>query len=164
MGKYQAPKRRLHRDFVYLNDESIINSLSAFEAGKVDEIIEKTTEATDRGLGASLGVGPVKADAARKRQGQLQEELVRKRTRFSSFEAWHLTMADEEAIGTFDAWDMGVRDSLRPGDTIEFDAEIELTPLHMMLATFLAFARSAGKEGSPFKQQGQQLAATKRPR
>jgi hypothetical protein len=73
-------------------------------------------------------------------------------------------MADEEAIGTFDAWDMGVRDSLRPGDTIEFDAEIELTPLHMMLATFLAFARSAGKEGSPFKQQGQQLAATKRPR
>jgi len=162
MGKYQAPKRRLHRDFVYLNDDSIINSLSAFEAGKVDEIIEKTTEAIDRGLSGSLGVGPAKAEGARKRQAEFQEELVRKRTRFSSFEAWFQTMTAAEAVGRFDIWDMQVRDALRSGDTIEFDARIELTPLHMMFATFVSYVRSAGTAGSPFEQKGQQLAGLKK--
>jgi len=38
MAKYKAPKVRLHRDFFYLNDVVSINSLSALESGKVDEL------------------------------------------------------------------------------------------------------------------------------
>lgn len=38
----------------------IINSLSAFEAGKVDEIIEKVSEASEGGREGSIGYGPTK--------------------------------------------------------------------------------------------------------
>jgi hypothetical protein len=31
---YKPPKRRLHRDFLYLDYDTIINSLSALEAGR----------------------------------------------------------------------------------------------------------------------------------
>jgi hypothetical protein len=162
MGKYNAPKKRLHREFIYLDDESIINSLSAFEAGKVDEIIEKTTEATEKGFGGELGAGPATLKGARLKQAELKEELVRKRTRFSTFEAWHQTMTVEDAFGRFKDWDMEVRNALRSGDTLEFDAQIELTPLHMMIATFAAYARSAETAESPFELNKQQLAETKK--
>lgn len=162
MGKCQPPKKRLHREFIYLDDESIINSLSAFEAGKVDEIIEKTSDATDKGLGGEIGAGPAKLRGGHKKQAELQEELVRKRTRFSSFEAWHQTMSAEDAFGRFDAWDMGVRNALNSGDTLEFDAKIELAPLHMLLASFIAFAQSAGTAGSVFEKKGQPFNETRR--
>lgn len=162
MGSYKPPKKRLHREFVYLDDDSIINSLSAFEAGKVDEIIEKTTEASDRGVGGELGAGPAKIKGGRKRQAELQEELVRRRTRFSSFDAWFQTMTTEEAFGRFDEWDLGVRDALSAGDTLEFSARIELAPLHMLFASFIAFAKSAGTAGSVFEKKGQDFSETRR--
>jgi hypothetical protein len=85
MPKYHAPKNRLHRDFVYLDTESILNSLSAFEAGAVDSIIEKTTDATDKEAGGGVEVGPLKGKAVRRREYALQAELVKKRTEFSAF-------------------------------------------------------------------------------
>jgi hypothetical protein len=59
MSGYRKPKARLHREFVYLNHDTVLNSLSALEAGKVDEIIEKTSEAREGGLSASVTAGPV---------------------------------------------------------------------------------------------------------
>ena len=50
---YKKPKSRLHREFLYLDNETIVNSLSALEAGKVDEIISKIDEAREGGLQAS---------------------------------------------------------------------------------------------------------------
>jgi hypothetical protein len=161
MAEYRAPKKRLHRDFVYLDHDSVLNSLSAIEAGRVDEIIEKTTDATDRAGEGSLKLGPVKAGMSRKRESQLQEELVRKRTWFSAFEAWYRQLQDEEAIGSFDAWDANVRDGLRVGDTIEFQSRVRLSPLHLLFATFAAYARIASPTSPVFKVAAKDALETK---
>lgn len=162
MAGYKAPKTRLHKDFVYLDHDRVLNSLSAFEAGKVDEIIEKTTDATDKGLTGAVGAGPVKAGGSKKRQKQVQGELVRTRTWFSSFDAWHKTLHNQEAIGTFSAWSEQVREQLGIGDTVEFVTEIKLHPLHMMFATFSSFARDAGNPDSVFNLPANQVAENRK--
>jgi hypothetical protein len=158
---YKPPKKRLHRDFLYLNHDTVINSLSALEAGKVDEIIQKVNEAREGGIDASIGVGPVKAGGSKKRTARIEEELVKTRTWFSAFHAWHGYLTEEEAIGSFDAWDDQVRNALSIGDTLEFSAELVLSPVHKLFRTFIAFAESAAQPGSVFSQKGPQLAETK---
>lgn len=150
MGSYKKPKQHLHHEFLYLNYETILNALSALEAGAVDEIILKTSEARDGGLEAGVSVGPAKAGGSKRRQASIQEELVRTRTWFSGFDGWYRTLKDRDAIGTFDVWDMEVRDAVAVGDTLEFKADIRLSPIHKLLATFLSYASSAGTPGSVF--------------
>ncbi len=158
MGKYKKPKQHLHRNFVYLQHDTVLNSLSSFEAGKVDEIIEKTSEATDRGLEAGVGKGPVKVGGSRKRQAQVQEELIRRRTNFSAFESWYQAMRAQDALGEFEEWDLEVRNALEVGDTIQFSAYVELSPLHLMMATFSSFAEGLNKPGSVFQANSKEAA------
>jgi hypothetical protein len=162
MGEYKKPKARVHHEFVYLNHDTILNALSAFEAGKVDEIIEKTSAANEGGVEGGLSAGPAKIGGGKKRQRTIQEELVRTRTWFSAFDAWYAYLIDKDAIGTFDAWDEAVREELSVGDTLEFVAEVRLSPLHQLLATFTSFAAGAGTPGSPFQMKTSELAETKK--
>jgi hypothetical protein len=162
MGEYKKPKARLHHEFVYLNHDTILNALSAFEAGKVDEIIEKTSAASEGGIEGGLGVGPAKASGGKKRQRTMQEELVRTRTWFSAFNAWHAHLIAESDIGTFDEWDEGVRSQLSVGDTVEFVAEVRLSPLHQLLTTFTSFAAGAGSPGSSFQLKQSEIAEAKK--
>jgi hypothetical protein len=157
---YKRPKKRLHRDFLYLDHETVINSLSAIEAGKVDEIIQKVNEAREGGFDAGVSAGAVRAKGARKRQARVEEELVKTRTWFSAFDAWYTELAREEAIGTFDDWNLEVRNALEIGDTLEFEADLVLSPVHKLLRTFVSFAESAGKQGSVFHQTGAELKET----
>lgn len=151
MGKYNKPKARLHMDFAYLDHDSVLNALSAFEAGKVDEIIQKAVDAREGGLDARIGGGAIKAGGGRRKTTNIQEELVRTRTRFSAFEAWHRHLKEHEAIGTFNSWDQEVRDALEVGETVEFIADVTLSPVHQVIATFLSVASLAGKAGSPIQ-------------
>jgi hypothetical protein len=162
MSGYRKPKKHLHREFLYLNHETVINSLSALEAGKVDEIIQKANEAREGGLGASLGTGSTGLTASRKRMANVEEELVRTRTVFSAFDAWYTHLKAADAFGTFDEWDRSVRDSIEVGDTIEFAADVMLTPVHMVFRTFIAFAERASDSGSVFAQTGEELKSTQR--
>lgn len=158
---YRKPKSRLHREFLYLDNETIVNSLSALEAGKVDEIIQKINEAREGGFGGALSAPGVDVGGSRKKTGSVEEELVRTRTTFSAFEAWYALLQSAEAFGTFDEWTDDVRNDLGVGDTLEFQAEIELTPMHLLMRTFLAYAAAAENPGSPFQQKGPELQATK---
>jgi hypothetical protein len=162
MGTYKKPKSRLHRDFVYLQHDTVLNSLSAFEAGTVDEIIQKATDASDRSLEGGIGKGPVKVSGGRKKQLQVQEELVLKRTHFSAFEAWYQRMRADEAIGEFDAWDRQVRDALEVGDTILFTADVVLSPLHMVFATYSSFVKSSSTPGSVFTLSASEAAEARK--
>ncbi|MGI8667676.1 MAG: DUF6414 family protein [Jatrophihabitans sp.] len=162
MSGYKRPKKRLHREFLYLNHDTIINSLSALEAGKIDEIIQKANEAREGGLEGSLTAGPVKASGGKKRTATIQEELVKTRTWFSAFDAWYTSLKTEDALGTFDSWGLEVRDDLEVGDTIEFQADLTLAPLHKVFRTFTAFATEAQRAGSVFHQTGKELAETKK--
>jgi hypothetical protein len=158
---YRPPKQRLHKNFLYLDHDSVLNSLSALEAGRVDSIIQNVVDAREGGLEATLGAGPVRGGGGRKKSASVEEQLVRTRTRFSAFEAWHSYLKSSDAIGTFDVWGQPVRDALSIGDTLEFAAELQLSPVHKLFRSYLAFAADAAKPGNQFSQKGAELQQTK---
>ena len=143
---------------MYLNHDTVLNSLSALEAGKVDEILQKVNEAKEGGVDASLGAGPVRAGGKKTKASTVQEELVKTRTWFSAYDAWYRYLSDEGAIGTFDTWDEDVRDALVVGDTLEFEADLVLSPIHKLLRTFISYSGNA----SMFGTTGKELAEVKK--
>jgi hypothetical protein len=161
MPNYRPPKQRLHREFLYLNHDTVLNSLSALEAGKVDEIIQKVNEAREGGFDASVGAGPVKGGGKKSKQTSIEEELVKTRTWFSAFDAWHRYLTEAGAFGTFEAWGADVREALSVGDTLEFSAELVLSPVHKVLRTYLSYADNAGRPNHPFSLKGPQLTEVK---
>lgn len=166
MTGYKAPKRRLHREFVYLNYDTIINSLSAFEAGKVDEILQKVSEASEGGLnasmGANVGAASLKAGAGKKKSASVEEELTRSRTHFSAFDSWVTHLEDQDAVGELTGWDIATRAEVGVGDTIKFQARISLSPIQVLFLTFLEFVQQAGDPNSIFKQPTAKVAELKK--
>lgn len=165
MPSYSAPTKRVHRGFVYLDDATVINSLSALESGKIDEVVRKVNQAREGGAGGGLGlgVGPVnaKVEGGRKSTLAFEEEVVRTRTRFSIFELWYQTVIEEKALGTFEGWGDDVLEDVLPGDTIEIRGELSLVPLQTLLRLFRWFGAQAQDQASPFAQRGEELKATK---
>jgi len=162
MSGYVKPKKKLHREFLYLNHDTVLNALSAFEAGKVDEIIQKASEAREGGLEGSLGYGPVKASGGRKKTANIEEELTRTRTIFSAFEAWYTHLDEEKAFGELTGWDEETRDELGVGDTITFRARVSLSPIQQVFLTFIAFAAESTNPNSALKQPTAQAAQMKK--
>lgn len=161
MAKYIRPKKQLHREFLYLDRDTVMNSLSALESGKVDEIIQKANAAREGGFAGGVALGPAEASGSRKKTTNIEEELVRTRTVFSGFDAWYKALDAESAIGRFDDWDQEVRNQLSVGDTIEFVGRTRLSPLHLVFRSFLSFAEQANTPGSLMQQKGQELSETK---
>ncbi|MCR2812581.1 hypothetical protein [Microbacterium sp. zg.Y1084] len=166
MGGYKAPKKRLHREFMYLNYDTIINSLSAFEAGKVDEILQKVSEASDGGLSGSLGanVGPAnaKVSAGKKKSASMEEELTRSRTHFSAFDSWIKHLDAEDGVGELTAWDVETRDEIEVGDTVRFEARVTLSKVQQVFFVFLEYVAQAGDPNSVFKQPTAKVAELKK--
>ncbi len=162
MSGYKKPTTHLHREFIYLNHDTVINSLSALEAGKVDEIIEKTTETREGGFSAGAGVSAVKVAAGKKKASGIHEELVRTRTWFSAFDAWYKSLDEAGAFGVLDGWDAETREDLSVGDTVRFTASVSLSPIHRLITTFVAFANTAGQADSGFKIPPKEVAETRK--
>lgn len=168
MAKYQKPQNRAHKGFFYLNDEILINSLSALESGKIDEIVSKTTTAREGGgnggVRAKIAVAEVEAGGGRKSSSAVEEEMVRTRTRFSVFDAWYNHLQKADAIGHFVGWGPEILDEVETGDTIEFRADLSLGSLQTVFRLYIWFADQAERQNSPFAQKGDELKATKRNR
>lgn len=162
MAGYNKPKKRLHREFLYLNHETIINSLSALEAGKVDEIIEKVSEAREGGFEGSVGYGSIKASGGKKKTANIEEELRRTRTWFSAFEAWYAHLDAADAIGELESWDTETRDEIAVGDTVRFQARVSLSPIQQIFLTYISFANDATNPDSPFKQAAKDVPEIKK--
>jgi hypothetical protein len=162
---YNAPKKRVHRGFVYLDDATVINSLSAIESGKIDEVVAKIAQARDGGvsggLNASVGGVGAKAEGGKKASTSLEEEVVRTRTRFSIFELWYQKIIQESALGTFDGWDESALTAVAPGDTVEITGALQIVPLQTVLRLFRWFAAQAQDQNSPFAQKNDELKSTK---
>lgn len=156
MGIYKKPSKRSHKGFFYLNDEVVINSLSALESGKVDEIISRTTTAREGGFSGDVRV-PIpavqfSAAAGKKSSSEIEEEMVRTRTRFSVFEAWFDCLQHEKSLGSFEGWGSTALEGVTPGDTVKLQAELSLGSLQTALRWYLWFADQAVKPDSPFAQ------------
>lgn len=165
MTIYQKPKKRAHKGFFYLNDEVVINSLSALESGKVDEIVSKTVVAREGGFSGELkggvpGIG-ASVGGGKKATSEVEEEMVRTRTRFSIFDAWYALLQQEKAIGTFEGWGTEALAGVSAGDTVELRAGLSLGPLQTVMRLFLWFADQAAKPGTAFSQKGEEAKATK---
>lgn len=162
MPLYKKPEASLHRDFFYLNDEVAINSLSALESGKVDEIVSRTTTAREGGFSGEIRipVADVGMGASKKASAEIEEEMVRTRTRFSVFDAWYQLMLEKKAVGVFNGWGDGALDEVSPGETIEFRAELSQGPLQTVLRLYLWFADQAAQDGNIFSQRGEERKTT----
>ena len=161
MAQYKRPSKRVHRGFFYLDDETVINSLSAVESGKIDEVVAKVNSAREGGFGAGLGIQAAKLEGAKKATSAFEEEMVRTRTRFSIFELWYQSLVDAKALGTFDGWGPEVLEGVAPGDTLELRGHLETTPIQTLLRLFLWFADKAKSQGHLFSQKGEELKGTK---
>jgi hypothetical protein len=161
MGIYSRPSKKLHRGFAYLNDETVINSLSSLEAGKIDEIVAKINSAREGGFGGGAGMSAVHLEGGKKSSSSLEEEIVRTRTRFSVFHTWYDKLTTEKGIGRFDGWGEKALVDVEPGDTIELRATLAITPLQTLFRLFLWFADQARKPGGVWSQNGADLKETK---
>jgi hypothetical protein len=161
MANYKQPSKKIHRGFFYLNDETVINSLSAVESGKIDAVVAKVNSAREGGFGGGIGFHGAKLDGSKKSTSALAEEMVRTRTRFSVFELWYQTLIDGKALGSFDGWGADALEGVKPGDTVEFRATLEVVPLQTLLRLFLWFSDKAKTQGHVFSQKGDELKATK---
>jgi hypothetical protein len=161
MGEYRRPEKRIHRGFFYLNDETVINSLSAVEAGKVDEVVARVNLAREGSFGGSVGIQAAKLEGGKKGSSELEEEIVRTRTRFSVFELWYQTLVDGKALGRFDGWGPEILKNVRPGDTVELDAELEIAALPQIFRMFFWYAAQARETNGPFSQKGEALKETR---
>lgn len=165
MAVYKKPSKRAHKGFFYLNDEAVINSLSALESGKVDEIVSRTTTAREGGFSGDIKIpipaAGLSAAAGKKSSSEIEEEMVRTRTRFSVYEAWLDYLQREKSLGMFSGWGADALDGVESGDTVELRAELSLGSLQTVLRLFLWFADQAAKQDSPFAQKGDQLKETK---
>jgi hypothetical protein len=159
---YKKPSKQLHRDFFYLDDEVAINSLSALESGKVDEIVSRTSTAREGGFSGDLRIPLLDTglSGSKKSTSEIEEEMVRTRTRFSIFDAWYRLLHAEKAIGTFDGWGSDALEGVRPGDTIEFKAELSPGALQTVLRLYLWFADQATRDGNIFSQKGEERKVT----
>jgi hypothetical protein len=160
-AKYRKPDARVHRGFFYLNDETVINSLSAVEAGQVDDVLARVTTAREGGLSGGLGLHGAKMEGGKKNSSEFEEEMVRTRTRFSVFEIWRENLIAKKALGFFDGWSPEILTDVQPGDTVEFKAKLELAPLQTIFRMFNWFAKQARTQGSLFYQKGDELKETK---
>lgn len=161
MAKYKKPLKKIHKGFVYLDDETVANSLSAVESGKIDEVVARINSARAGGLGGKVGAAGVQVDAGRKSTNELEEEMVRTRTRFSVFELWYDTLEAAKAIGKFDGWDDSVLGEVVSGDTVEIRAVLEIAPLQTLLRLFLWYSEQAKNQNSMLAQKGEALKETK---
>lgn len=161
MGIYIRPKNRIHRGFFYLDDEMVTNSLSAFEAGKVDEVVAKLNSAREGGIGGALGASAAKIEGGKKTRSNLEEEMVRTRTRFSIFDLWYEHLKKESALGAFNGWGPAALEDVSVGDTLELDGTLSTAPLETVMRLYLWFAARAKEQGNPWSQKGDELKETK---
>lgn len=158
---YNRPSKKVHRGFFYLDDETVINSLSAVESGKIDEVVAKVNSAREGGFGGGVGIQGAKVEGAKKSSSAFEEEMVRTRTRFSIFELWYQSLLDSKALGSFDGWGPDALDGISSGDTLEFRGHLETAPIQTLLRLFLWFADKAKSPGHLFSQKGEDLKGTK---
>lgn len=152
---FTPPKVAAHRGFAYLDDDIVINSLSALESGKVDEVVEKINLAQESGLSISAklgsGAAAVSAGADGKATESLQAEVIRRRTRFSIFELWYESLRKRGAVGEFDGWGESALQGVKAGHVVELQARVSPVPLQTGMLMYLWFVNEVRQKNPFFK-------------
>lgn len=162
MAIYKKPENNsVHRGFVYLDDETVINSLSAVESGQIDEVVAKINSAREGGFGGGAGYSGMKIEGSKRSTSAFEEEVVRTRTRFSVFELWYQGLVEKKALGRFDGWGADALDGVQSGHTVELRAVCRPAPIYTMMHLYRWFASKAKSQGHPMSLKGDELKAVK---
>lgn len=149
---FSPPAATPHRGFAYLDDDIVINSLSALESGKVDEVVEKINLAQEGGMsvGLRMSAGGAGANAGidSKASESLQAEVIRRRTRFSIFELWYSALDHRKAVGRFDGWGERALEGVGAGQVVEIRGRVAPVAIHTAFRMFLWYANEV-REGNP---------------
>lgn len=169
MSNFKKPKSNVYKRFLYINEDDVLNSLSGFEGGAIDEIIQKMGEEGSKGLGLEVGanvpgVGEAKAKGDRKKSQKLEEEIRRKRTVYSATIALLEKLHKEDAIGVIEGdYAPEIYEQLEENMPIEFRADIRIHPLHQLVNVAQGWSQLAQdfglskKEANEFTQVARQI-------
>lgn len=116
--RYAPPRAHLHRSFLYLDHDAVVNSLAMLEP---DWTAPRNTPR--RSAWSERAVARTGDDRPAAAGDRLDSMYC------AAFDAWLRHLEDRHAFGTFDTWDEEVRNSLEVGHTLRFPAQTILTPL-----------------------------------
>jgi hypothetical protein len=128
---FTPPKTNVFKQFVILDSDGVVSALSAIDGGQIDEILVRSAEERDGGIGGEVGAGSVKARGKRSKSRKVEEEIRRARTRHAAaaklLEALHKHDSIGVVAGTLDS---EVAGQLESGMVLQLRASLHLHPLH----------------------------------
>lgn len=145
---FKPPTNNSFKRFIAIDTASVAAALAALDGGAVAEIVTRTTEGGDSGLGGEVGVKGAKLSGGRNRQHKIEEEHRRVRTEHSAASALVTRLSDSGSVGeiTGDLNDEIV-DQLQIGMVVHFVAEVTLHPLQQAAVLFDEYLLQAPKFG-----------------
>ncbi len=107
MEGFKKPDRKARGKFVeylYLDADQTVSSLSAFEGGLIEELRSLSEEESDRGgkIGGAVGYGPLKAEGnlGKNQRARREEEVLLKRTGYSRITTLLDKLRELNALGS----------------------------------------------------------------
>lgn len=155
---YKSPEQNLHRSFVYLDDQLVVNSLSALEAGKIDSVVTKINEARDSGFSGSISAGALavkgSAEGGKKKQSSFEDELIRIRTQFSIFEAWYQYLIENKALGELLVPEEWGQAPLKVGEVIRLQGSVKTFEIYPLARMYADYVKNSKIPGHPWYVKG----------
>lgn len=143
MATLRKPETKLHRRFLYLDGDDVLNMLSALEGGDVDEILIRTGEDASSGKGGEIDLKVAKGRGSKNKARRFEEEMKRKRTTHSATTALLRKLHEANAIGVLDGdYDSEIYAELEPRMLLEFTATIRIHPLHQTITAIRGLIKS----------------------
>jgi hypothetical protein len=139
-------ERSAYARFLLIDEDDVINSMSALEGGKIDEILTKTREVRSKGVSAGMGthlptVGDARIKATDSQAGEYEEEVLRKRTVHSATVALLDALHEEEDIHRIQAnYGPEAYEQLQENMLLEVRAKIRVHPLHQAVSVLQRWA------------------------
>lgn len=160
MKGFQKPERTArdgYSRFLYVDGDQAAASLSAFLGGDVEEARSTSTEEANKGLDISggLSVSGIKAEAGGSKNRKLvyEEEVIRKKTGYSTITALLRKLHEINAIGRMPTYGPEEYEQIEEGELYEFKADIRLHPFHQ----FVSLTQGWAEAGENFGQDTEQF-------
>lgn len=149
MGSFRKPKSNTYKRFLYIDENDVLNSLSAMEGGAIEEILQNIAKESSSGLGGDLGVDvpgafSVKGKGGKEKSRRIEEEIRRKRTVHSAAVALINKLHEDDAVGVIEGnYSPEIYEQLEENMPIQFEAEIRIHPLHQLVSFTQGWAQLA---------------------
>jgi hypothetical protein len=140
----------IFRNFLYLDENLVQQSVAQVDAGVFEEQTITQKSSRDGKLGGGLRLGPASGTAERGRESSEEVSQVLRQTPESQYNRLHNWLEESGGITEIFANDEAVWQSLRPGEAVAIQCDIEIPATSRFLSSpdeMEAIARLAGMFG-----------------